>query len=445
MRSIRTFLVVVIVSVVCLSNFLAALQGYRDSLNAADQIEQQQLLEKFSALNVLVENQVDIPADLFNENTLFKIWSQGQLLAASNDATQELFNNREQGFHLKSYEANQWLLYGVEDSDTDLYIAVATKYRVYSSLTEEVLILAILPIIWILPVIGILIWVIVNVGTKPIKQLAVKLSFREVNDFSSLKSDRYTSELQPIISSLNGLFNRLSDAFERERRFSADAAHELRTPLAALKVNLHNLSKEQKDNEIWRALKRTADRMEHSIEQLLSLHRVALDADSNEMVVCELRRVTQDVIAEVYDRLMIKRQNIELIGEEAAISIKGNVSSMAILLRNLIDNASKYTPDQGTIRVTVSMNQGHASVLVEDSGPGIAEDEYARVLERFYRVGGDRNNSSVIGSGLGLSIVADIVRIHQGQIYLSNSPDLGGLAVKVTFPSVSGVLNNEHV
>ncbi|MBL4898903.1 MAG: hypothetical protein JKX76_04535 [Colwellia sp.] len=436
MTSIRTFLIVAILSVICLSNFIAALQGYRDSLNAVDQIEERQLVDKAHALSVLSAHQSGIPNNIFSEDTLFQVWHQQKLLAKSANSPETLFSGLDEGFHLKSYDGNQWLLYELGKQDAELHIVIATKHRVYSSLTEEVLIRAILPIIWILPIIGILVWVVVNIGTKPMKQLAAKLSSRGVNDFSRLNSGRYATELLPIISSLNGLFSRLSKAFDRERRFSADAAHELRTPLAALKVNLHNLSKEQKDNDTWQALKRTADRMENSIEQLLSLHRVSLDADSSELAVCELYSVAQEVIAEVYDEFAIKQQNIELLGGEAKIRAK--YSSIAILLRNLLDNASKYTLDHGAIRVTVNLINRRAVILVEDSGPGVPDEEYARVLERFYRVGGDRSDSNVIGSGLGLSIVSDIVQIHEGQIHLSKSAELGGLAVEVSFLSISG-------
>lgn len=434
MTSIRTFLVVVILSTVCLSNFSAALQGYRDSLNAVDKIERKQLEDKAYALKVLFDSQSKIPGTIFDGDTIFQVWHQQALMAKSENAPVSLFYDLDQDFHLKSYEGHQWLLYGYGEYKDDLYIVVATKHRAYSSLTEEVLIRAVLPIIWILPVIGLLVWVIVHIGTRPLKQLAIILSSKAANDFSPLKKDRYASELLPIINALNGLLERLSDAFERERRFSADAAHELRTPLSALKINLHNLSKEEKDNETWQALKRTADRMEHSIEQLLALYKASLDVDGSDLHIIELQRVIQEVIADVYDQLAIKQQNIELIGTE--VKIKGSLSSIIILLHNLLDNASKYTPFQGSIRVTVQQKNEHACVLIEDSGPGIPDNEYARVLERFYRVGGDRHDSNVIGSGLGLSIVSDIVQRHNGQLHLSRSAQLGGLAVEVSFPLI---------
>jgi two-component system sensor histidine kinase QseC len=181
--------------------------------------------------------------------------------------------------------------------------------------------------------------------------------------------------------------------------------------------------------------------MGHSIEQLLSLHRVSLDADSSELAQCELHSVVQDVIAELYEGLTLKQQTIELVG--AVAEIRASLSSATILLRNLVDNASKYTPDKGTIRVTTGGHNGRSFVRVEDSGPGIPEEEYSRVLERFYRIGGDRNNSNVVGSGLGLSIVSDIVRIHDGQIVFSRSTALGGLAVEVSFSSIVSESSDE--
>ena len=431
MTSIRHFLIIIILSVVCLGNFIAALQGYRDSLASIDRIEEQQLEEKAHTLFTLVSHQTNIPSHVFGDDTLFQVWQQAVLLAKSQNAPEASFYSQDAGFHLRSYNGNQWLLYRYEGQKPDIDIIVAAKHRVYSSLTEDVLIRTILPIIWVLPIIGLLVWGVVHIGLKPLRRLAAKLDSRGANDFSVLKRDRYTRELLPIISALNGLFGRLGDAFEREKRFSADAAHELRTPLSALKINLHNLSNEQQDNETLQSLKRTADRMEQSIEQLLALHEVSIDIDGCVEKI-NLREAAQDVIVEVYDQLTLKSQAIELIGTDCFIH--GRLPSIAILLRNLIDHASKYTPEEGVIHVTVGSQGDQASLLVEDSGPGVPEEEYERVLDRFYRVGGDHNKSDVRGSGLGLSIVSDIVRTHNANIVISRSLALGGLAIKISFP-----------
>lgn len=429
MTSIRTFLIVVIISVVCLTNFIAALQGYRDSLNAVDRIEEQLLREKAQVLKAIFNGRGSLSGDLFASDTLYQVWRGDQLLAKSANAPESLFFAKASGFHFKPYAGSQWLLYG---TDEDVHIIVATQHRVYSSLTEDVLIRTILPIIWVLPIIGLLVWFIVAIGLKPLDRLAAQLSARTVNDLSIIKSDRYTRELAPIVAALNGLFNRLDKAFEKERRFSANSAHELRTPLAALKIHLHNLSSEFDHNESLEAVKRTADRMEHSIEQLLALHRASLEENTDGFETIDLHKSVQEVVVDVYDQLALKYQHIELLGESGFI--RGDAPSIAILLKNLIDNASKYTPQGGSIRITMAHTETQISLLIEDSGPGVPDSEYSRILDRFYRVGEEKHASEVVGSGLGLSIVADIARVHQAQILISRSTELGGLAVKIIFP-----------
>ncbi len=443
MTSIRTFLVVAILSVICLSNFIAALQGYRDSLNAADKIEEKQLLEKIHMLSALIENKSAIPDRLFRGNILFQVWHHGRLVIKSDNSPETVFHNPDAEFHLKSYGGHQWLVYGKPGEESGFDIIVALERRAYSTLAEGILIRAILPIIWALPIIGILVWFVVNTGMKPLKRLAATLSNKKPNDFSPIKAEHYAGELLPIVDALNGLLHRLSQTFERERRFSADAAHELRTPLSALKINLHNLTQEYGEVETFQAVKRTAERMEHSIEQLLELHRVSFDTDDSQLGICHLNRLAQEVVAEVYDTIAIKQQTIELLGTD--VNVRGNALSMHILLRNLIENASKYSPYKGIIHVTMSQQHGCSIILIEDSGPGIPEEEYTRVLERFYRVDGNRKNFGIAGSGLGLSIVSHIIQMSGGQMRFSKSVTLGGLAVEVSLPSTNNESNDEKL
>ena len=434
MISIQRFLIIIILSVVCLTNFVAALQGYRDSLESVDRIEEQQLQEKAHALGELIKQKSEIPEKLFGSDTLYQIWGEKGLKRKSSNAPQRsLIMMSQVGFHFGNFDGDQWLVYQTEKLDDQSKIVVATKHRVYSSLTEEVLIRTILPIIWVLPIVGVLVWGIVYLGLKPLRRLARDLDLRSANDFSSISNLRYSSELLPIVNALNGLFSRLDSAFEREKRFSADAAHELRTPLSALKINLHNLAR-TKNEELLESLGRTADRMEHSIEQLLTLHKVSMDSEASDFQSINLQQLAQEVIVDVYEQVDLRSQEIELRGVETFI--QGNSSSIEILIRNLIDNASKYTPAGGFIRVTVCSEENQPVLRIEDSGPGVPDGELSRILDRFYRVGGDRSSSNVRGSGLGLSIVSDIVKTHRAKITLSNVSDLGGLSVKVTFPEL---------
>lgn len=436
MTSIKAFLIVVILSVVCLGNFVAALQGYRDSLQTVDNIEEQLLREQAHALEQLLAAGAVIPDNLFGDNSLYQVWSGRQLYARSNNAPEDPLLLNQEGFHLKSLAGQRWLVLAHHLPSQRARVIVATAHRAYSTLTEQVLLRAILPIIWILPVLGLLIWGIVTLGLKPMRRLARTLASRSANDLSILAPETYAGELKPIVESLNGLLIRLANAFEREKRFSADAAHELRTPLTALKINLHNVQATNHNEPAWQTLKRSADRMEHCIEQLLALHVESADLVAQDLPPLDLLQACQNAVAELYEQLQLKNQSIALLGE--AHCIQARASSVDVLLRNLIANASKYTPDHGLIRITLGEAANRVTLAIEDSGPGIPEPELPKVLERFYRVGGDRNASKVVGSGLGLAIVADIVRSHSGDIHLARSSDLGGLAVILSFPTSGG-------
>ncbi len=436
MKSIRRYLLVITLSVICLANFTAALHGYRDSLRAADQLLDRQLLEKLHVLEQVLASGATPPSGLFDEHSLYQVWRGGERAAASDGAPPTPLVEADNRFHDVSYQGRRWRALGFPLAGSDTVLIMATRLDAYARLTEDILLRAIIPIIWILPVLGLLIWLVIQVGLKPVSRLAEAISRRRANDFHQLSAAAYPQELSPIVNALNKLFFRLEQAFEREKRFSADAAHELRTPLAVFKVNLHNLAKASAASEELSSLTRAADRMEHSIEQLLALHRVLNDNVGEEgWTPCDLYRVAQQVIADIYDSVAVKAQTIELEGEAAWVL--ADPSPLAIMLRNLIDNASKYTPEQGRIRVSVATVNERAELLVEDSGPGVPAAEYPRVLDRFYRVGGDRNNSKVVGSGLGLSIVAFVVELFQGSIYLSDSAALGGLAVKLSFPALA--------
>ena len=434
MKSIRVYLIVVILSVLCLTNFIAAWQGYRDSMRAANFLLDWEILGKVHSVSKLADKGLELPNSLYDENTLFQIWRKEKLIAQSDNAPGTQFLKLGDGFHIVSYSGKRWRTYIVNTPQDHTVIIVGQRLDIYNTVTEDILLKAILPIIWVLPLVGILVWLIISLGLKPLRKLANILNDRNSNDFSTFDDSQYPGEMVAIVSSLNQLFLRLSEAFERERRFSADAAHELQTPLAALKVGLHNLSEGPVNDSSLSSLENSVEKMGHSIKQLLAMHRVSSEHVSADLEACDLNKIAQTVISEMYGQIEEKQQTIELKGDSAHVS--GEPFSISVLFRNLIDNASKYTPNKGSIRITIQEKRLSVNVLVEDSGSGIHESEHSRVLERFYRVGGDRHSSGVVGSGLGLSIVSFVTRLHRGQIFFSSSVALGGVAVEIVFPSI---------
>lgn len=419
-------------------NFLAALHGYNSSMAAAQTLLEKQLTQTAQLLSRLTHDDQKLFLEGVAGDLLFQVWREGGLAYASDASLQSLLVPLQPGFHRVSYRGFSWKAL-VYEGRANVWVIVAQRIDIYAVLTENIILESILPIIWVLPLLGVLIWVIVSVGLGPLNRLAGLLSQRKADNFTPLAADGYPEELGVLVRSTNDLLAGLSHAFEREKRFAADAAHELRTPLAVLKVNLHNLSSHHEiDEHSLGELVASTDRMGHSIEQLLALYRVAPNSGEHEIERTDISALAREVIAECFERCQKKQQVISMEGD--AIEIDCDPFAISTLLRNLIDNASKYTPAGGRIMVSLSrvtsFDDGVArlSLVIEDSGPGIPEASRRRVFDRFYRLGGDQHASQTVGSGLGLSIVDHIVRLHHGEIRLSRSVNLGGLCVTVFFP-----------
>jgi two-component system sensor histidine kinase QseC len=440
MKSIRLYLVLALVSAICLANFIAAVQGYRDGMAAGDRLLDKQLIEMSQALEQLHASATTPPAHLYGESRVFQIWRDGVLQHRSAFGPDTPLGELEPGFHFASHNGLRWRTYVLRthENGDDTAIVAAQRYDIYAQIIERMVLEATLPIFWIVPVIAALIWLIVGLGLKPLRTLAATLQSRRAGELQPVASEGYPQELGVVITSVNQLMERLAEAFAREQRFAADAAHELRTPLAAIKINLHNLAQQggidrTVNHETLQNLTRAIERMGHSIEQILALHRFTPEQLLMGSTRCDLRQLAQAAIIDLYDACRAKQQSIELEAD-AAVIVEGGEFALQTLLRNLIDNASKYTPPGGSILLAVAQRDGEACIAVDDSGPGIPEADRQRVFDRFYRVGGDRHASGVTGSGLGLSIVAQIVRLHGGRVALQRSPRLGGLRVEILLP-----------
>ena len=443
MKSIRIYLVIIIVAAITLANFIASLNGYRDGMAAAENRLDAELMELSQTLNALIASAQTPPTDLLPERELFQFWRNGALLYHSVNAPSALADNLATGFHQLNYNGLRWRVMVGEHADGELLVGIRTD--LYSRLLEELILQSILPVLVILPLLALLIWLLVGTGLRPLRRLAGELRVRASNDLDPIDSDGYPLELAQVVSSTNQLFHRLGEAFERERRLSADAAHELRTPLTTLKLGLHNLRQEGCSNHdngnnthhqtLLDDMEASIDRMNHSVEQILTLNKLSPENLQRNRSRFNLQTVAQEAIATCYPQLSARSQHIDLIAEP--VTLTGNAFAMEILFKNLLENASKYTPQGGRLRVTLGALPEEVLIVVEDTGPGIDPALYERVFDRFYRVGGDRHQSNTTGSGLGLALVEQIVRFHLGAISLDKSV-LGGLKVTVRLPRSNG-------
>jgi two-component system sensor histidine kinase QseC len=235
----------------------------------------------------------------------------------------------------------------------------------------------------------------------------------------------------PLVENLNRLFERVAQLIAGERRFTADASHELRTPLAALKIQAQVARASSNEAERAHALDKViagCDRATHLVEQLLTLARLDPDEAGSKTEACDLQFLAGTAVAELAQFAFSKKIEIDL-AEGAAQEVRGHAGLIAILLRNLIDNAIRYSPEGGSVHVRAAADAGAVTLTVTDQGPGIAADERDRVGQRFYRILGTEES----GSGLGLSIVKRIAELHRASVSLGEGEAGRGLSVTVRF------------
>jgi len=238
------------------------------------------------------------------------------------------------------------------------------------------------------------------------------------------------TEVEPVVHSLNALFERIQTMVALERRFTADAAHELRTPIAAIRMQAQvALGAVADDAQRNRALNYTlagCDRATHLVEQLLTLSRLESSANAAPSGVVDVSAVAQRVAADLALAALGRSQDLQLDAAPHAM-IQADDMLTSVLVRNLLDNALRYSPDGARVALSIKVEAGQVTLQVEDSGPGLADADLARLGERFYRVLGTEQT----GSGLGWSIVQRIAKVYGARVNVSRSAALGGLCVSV--------------
>ncbi|NOT15435.1 MAG: two-component sensor histidine kinase [Methylotenera sp.] len=363
----------------------------------------------------------------------FQIWDAHGLLMRSATAPDTKMAGENEGYSVSLINAEPWRVFTRWDTHHEFMIQVAEPMSGRSYLAQHITLKMLMPALIALPVLATLIWFGVGVGLRPLQQLKQEVAQRSVNRLDAVAIINVPEEVKPLIQALNDLFERLKLAFESEQRFTADAAHELRTPLAALKVQAQVALRSNQEAERHDALEnvvRGVERATRLIAQLLALARVDPEAAAIDFKPLELNTLLGVVLRELAPMAYAKQIEITLENESNS-TVLGNDAQLSLLFRNLIDNAIRYTPRGGRVSVSVQDKKG-VCVEVCDTGAGIPEAQREQVLGRFYRIAG----SGEEGSGLGLSIARRIAELHGAQLLLSNRPQGTGLLVKVCWESV---------
>lgn len=362
----------------------------------------------------------------------FQVWDKGQQLRLhSANAPQQPLASRERGFSDTIIDGKSWRVFSTWDESGEYLIHVAERTEVRDELARGIAANLLRPLWFSLPLLALLLWIAVLRGLRPLDRLAREVEQREPDNLAALDASSAPREVVPLIERLNRLFVRIDASMQKERRFTADAAHELRTPVAAIKAQAQVARAATGEAERIHALDNAilgCDRAAHLIEQLLTLARVDT-LDRGALEPCRLMDIAAEAIAALAPAALEKGVQLELLaGDE---TVRGNPELLRVLLRNLLDNSMRHTPPGTSVQVGISRESGAVCLSVSDNGPGIPEPERDKVLERFYRPLGTQAS----GSGLGLSIVKRIAEMHNATLQMQPASEGRGLRVTVSFKS----------
>jgi two-component system sensor histidine kinase QseC len=406
--------------------------GKKPGLLAEDLKDDEQLALVWHVFNDSLKN--DSFRLKYERKVAFQLWSKDKgLLLRSESAPQVPFTYAKRGFSEVQSEGSLWHVFSISNKAGDYVIHVGQQDEIRKQLTDEISEQLVMQFLFGMPVLALGIWFIIGYALKPMSELQKALAQREVSYLKPLSVDKLPDELVPMVNALNSLFGQLENAIEHERRFTADASHELRTPLAGLLTQVQVALKTQDEQIQRQALKRieqAVHRMSYMVKQLLTFSRIDSGPEYLEKTVLKLSPEIIQVITDLEHEAYKKSIEVEFI-EKSSAEIVGNPQLINILIRNIIDNAIKYTPEYGSIKIYLTDQEKNVELCVEDSGPGIKPDAYEKSLKRFNRLA--ETASVAQGTGLGFSIVQRIVAIHGAEFSLGVS-ELDGLKVTVLFP-----------
>ncbi|MEN3275882.1 MAG: hypothetical protein V7631_1672 [Massilia sp.] len=318
-------------------------------------------------------------------------------------------------------------------------VQVAETLDKRALLANEIIKGVILPQFIILPIILALVWFALSRGLSPLAELQERIRARPSDDLSPIDSRQVPEEISPLVGSLNDMLGRLSQTIDMQKRFIADAAHQMKTPLAGMRMQSELALRQVDPDEIHRSLEQLAKSSESAtrlVNQLLALARAENQPHAGlAFEEIELGALARAAVQDWVQASFAHDIDLGYEAHDTPVVIAGNAMMLRELLSNLIDNALRYTPAGGSVTVRVRRDGEHALLEVEDTGPGIAPHERAHVFERFYRILG----SNTPGSGLGLAIVREIAGQHGAEVDIFNNPrsilpKYPGSLFRLTFP-----------
>lgn len=437
-HSLRGRLLWFLLAAITIAAVAQATIAYRTALHDADQIfdyHMQQMALSLRSSTPLSNDEARARAEAEsgasgNDDMVVQMWSPDGVQMFHSVSRARLPQRAVLGFSNVRANGTTYRVFSIQASNQT--VQVAQDLAVRRNMAGNLALRTLGPIAVMMPILMLVVWWVVSASLQPVARVRSQVASRQADDLSPVSENGLPDEVRPLVHELNLLFGRVKTAFEAQQHFVADAAHELRTPLAALRLQAQSLDRADNPEARRVAVARLTagiDRATRLVEQLLVLARqeatAAEGAVSRPVDLADLARRT---VADLAGVAAAKGVDLGVLQADPA-TVDGQGEALQILLRNLVDNAVKYTPAGGTADISVVHDGGQVLVQVEDSGPGIPPDERERVFDRFYRVPG----SEAAGSGLGLAIIKAIAERHGATLTLDTSQRLGGLKAVVTF------------
>ncbi|MDH6147103.1 ATP-binding protein [Paraburkholderia tuberum] len=439
MRSLRRRLLMWLLPATLLMGLLASAATYWGALAELDELLDDQL--KAVAQHVVVEPDGRLSLRGMqgaNEDRLSGEQSHAVLLQVWRGTTRVFSSDLDSplppptGAGVADLAVNGQLWHTYVSRNGDMLVRVAQVKRARWEALAEIALHLFWPVLSLLPVLALFLWFGIGNGLRPLRDIAANLKRRDAHNMQEIDTAAMPGEVKPLVDALNDLLLRLDRAFTAQRDFVADAAHELRTPIMGLGLQVELLPRATNRDEreaIIRQIGIGTARLAHLAEQLLTLARLAPESNPPAFNEVDLTSLARAVVGERARLAEAARIDLGLVAP-VAVKIRGNADGLRILLNNLVDNAIRYAGEHARVDVHVGNEGGCGTLDVCDTGPGIPDEDRERVWERFYR----GNGHAAPGSGLGLSIVRRIAEQHSATLSLGSSANGRGLKVHLRFP-----------
>jgi len=361
-----------------------------------------------------------------------QLWdADGGLLLRMGAAPAKRFSTAEDGFSDAIVEGEQWRVFSDWDIEHRILVQMAERHDARQRLAAQIALNALLPLVAALPLIGMLIWWIVARGLAPIRRISEEVLRRDPGNLDRLDIGAAPDEVHPLIERLNALFERIERSIANEKRFTADAAHELRNPVAAIRAQAE-ASLGATDPDSVRAglskISTSATRLSRLVDQLLALARLDATKDRTSLTQVDLVQVAKQTLAELAPGAIEHGATIDFEAPDP-VSVTGDAALLGAVIRNLVENASTHGGPGVLISVRIAKVDDTYELIVQDNGPGVAAEHRNNLGRRFLR--GETRGAE--GSGLGLSLVQRIAELHGATIEYSEGPDRRGLRVCIRF------------